>query len=145
MGLMDFFKKSNTQVSNVYDYLTHKQKLAAMNLMVVFGGSCSGTEYELNKINHIMASEGQSMGITGNEMRAGAAQFNGMAGMVDALVGANHQALKKLFWALYGIVAVGKSEQAVHVLLGVYNKFGFSEQDCLNILESRTGIKPSEL
>lgn len=145
MGLMDFFKKSDPQVSNVYDYLTPKQKLAAMNLMVVFGGSCSGTEYELNKINHIMSSEGQSMGISGNEMRAGTSQFNGMEGMVDALVGANHQALKKLFWALYCIVAVGKSEQAAHVLLGVYSKFGFSEQDCLNILESRTGIKASEL
>ena len=145
MGLMDFFKRSNPHVSNVYDYLTHKQKLAAMNLMVVFGGSCSGKEFELNKINHIMASEGQAMRISGDEMRAGAAQFNGMVGMVDALVGANHQALKKLFWALYCIIAVSKSEQAANVLLGVYSKFGFSEQDCLNILESRTGIKASKL
>ena len=145
MGLMDFFKKNNTQISNVYDYLSNKQKLAAMNLMVVFGGSCSGTEYELNKINHIMASEGQAMRISGNEMRAGSSQFNGMEEMVNALVGANRHALEKLFWAFYCIVAVGKSEQAAHVLLGVYNKFGFSEQECLNILESRTGKKASEL
>ena len=82
MSLIDIFKKK-TASSNIYDTLTQKQKLAAMNLMVVFGGSCSGTEYELDKINHIMASEGQLMGISGNEMRAGASLFNGMEGMVN--------------------------------------------------------------
>ena len=48
MSLIDIFKKK-TASSNIYDTLTQKQKLAAMNLMVVFGGSCSGTEYELDK------------------------------------------------------------------------------------------------
>ena len=144
MSLINIFKKK-TASTNIYDNLTQKQKLAAMNLMVVFGGSCSGTEYELNKINHIMASEGQLMGIYGNEMRAGASLFNGMEGMVNSLMGANCDALKKLFWAYYCIIAVGKSEQAVNVLLGVYNKWGISEQECINILESRTGRKLSDL
>lgn len=144
MSLIDIFKKK-TVSSNIYDTLTQKQKLAAMNLMVVFGGSCSGSEYELNKINHIMASEGQLMGISGNEMRAGASLFNGMEGMVNTLIGANRDALKKLFWAYYCIIAVGKSEQAANVLLGVYNKWGISEQECINILESRTGRKLSDL
>ena len=66
MNFRDIFKKKPIS-DNIYDTLTQNQKLAAMNLMVVFGGSCSGTEYELNKINHIMASEGQLMGISGNE------------------------------------------------------------------------------
>ena len=92
-----------------------------------------------------MASEGQLMGISGNEMRAGASLFNGMEGMVNSLMGANRDALKKLFWAYYCIIAVGKSEQAVNVLLGVYNKWGISEQECINILESRTGRKLSDL
>lgn len=144
MNFRDIFKKKPIS-DNIYDTLTQNQKLAAMNLMVVFGGSCSGTEYELNKINHIMASEGQLMGISGNEMRAGYSLFNGMGGMVDALKGADHDALKKLFWAYYCIIAVGKSEQAVHVLLKVYNEWGISEQECLNILESRTGKKISDL
>lgn len=144
MSLIDIFKKK-TASSNIYDTLTQKQKLAAMNLMVVFGGSCSGTEYELDKINHIMASEGQLMGISGNEMRAGASLFSGMEGMVNSLIGANRDALKKLFWAYYCIIAVGKSEQAANVLLSVYNKWGISEQECINILESRTGRKLSDL
>lgn len=144
MNFRDIFKKKPVS-DNIYDTLTQRQKLAAMNLMVVFGGSCSGTEYELNKINHIMASEGQLMGISGNEMRAGHSLFNGMEGMVDALKGADHNALKKLFWAYYCIIAVGKSEQAAHVLARVYNEWGIPEQECLNILESRTGIKISDL
>ena len=57
MNFRDIFKKKPVS-DNIYDNLTQRQKLAAMNLMVVFGGSCSGAEYELNKINHIMASEG---------------------------------------------------------------------------------------
>ena len=144
MNFRDLFRK-NPPSNNIYDTLSHKQKLAAMNLMVVFGGSCSGSEYELNKINHIMSTEGQLMGISGDAMRSGRSQFNGMEGMVNALIGANHEALKKLFWAYYCIIAVGKSEQAAHVLLGVYDKWCISEQECINILETRTGKKLSEL
>ncbi|MDE6695280.1 MAG: hypothetical protein K2K25_00210 [Muribaculaceae bacterium] len=144
MNFRDLFRK-NPPSNNIYDTLSHKQKLAAMNLMVVFGGSCSGSEHELNKINHIMSTEGQLMGISGDGMRSGRSQFNGMEGMVNALIGANREALKKLFWAFYCIIAVGKSEQAAHVLLGVYDKWGISEQECINILEARTGKKLSEL
>lgn len=140
MSLFNLFTK-NQQNANVYDNLTHKQKLAAMNLMMVFGGSCSGTDYELNKINHIMTVEGQLMGISENEMKAASSHFDGMEDMVNALFGADHQALEKLFWAFYCIIAVGKSEYAAYVLLGIYHNFGFAEQDCLNILETRTGIK----
>lgn len=144
MNFRDFFK-TNTPNQNIYDTLTQKQKLAAMNLMCVFGGSCSGSEYELNKINHIMSSEGRLMGISGNEMRAGASLFDGMEDMVYSLIGANREALKKLFWAYYCIIAVGKSEMAAHILLGVYDKWGISEQECINILEKRTGKKLSDL
>lgn len=145
MNFRNLFKRNDSAPANIYDYLNRRQKLAAMNLMVVFGGSCSGTDYELSKINHIMASEGRMMGISGDEMRAGRSLFNGMQGMVEALVGANREALKKLFWAYYCIVAVGKSSQAANVLLGVYNRLGFSEQDCVNLLENYTGKKSSDL
>ena len=49
--------------SNVYSYLTQRQKLAAMNLMTAFGGSCPGTLQNLDKINHIMSVEGGKMGV----------------------------------------------------------------------------------
>jgi hypothetical protein len=65
--------------------------------------------------------------------------------MVNAIKGISRNALESLFWAYYCIVAVGKSAQAVQVLLGVYRELGFSEQDCISILENRTGKKLENL
>ena len=58
MDFWNLFKKTTTS-SSPYDSLTWNQKLAAMNLMIVFGGSCSGLPHELDKINHIMSVEGR--------------------------------------------------------------------------------------
>lgn len=127
--------------SNVYSSLTQRQKLAAMNLMTVFGGSCIGTSQNLDKINHIMSAEGRKMGVSGSEVHAAMDSFSGMPDMVNTLKGTNREALESLFWAYYCIVAVGKSGQAVQVLLGVYKDWGFSEQECISILEKRTGSK----
>lgn len=138
----------STNVSNsfnVYSSLTQRQKMAAMNLMTVFGGSCPGTSQNLDKINHIMSVEGGKMGVTGAEVHAAMDTFSGMPDMVNALKGVNRSALESLFWAYYCIVAVGKSAQAVQVLLGVYRDFGFSEQECISILETRTGRKLEDL
>ena len=138
----------STNVSNssdVYSYLTQRQKLAAMNLMTVFGGSCPGISQNLDKINHIMSVEGGKMRVTRAEVHAAMDTFSGMPDMVNTLKGANRKALESLFWAYYCIVAVGKSAQAVQVLLGVYKDWGFSEQECVAILENRTGRKLEDL
>ncbi|MCR4849552.1 MAG: hypothetical protein K5920_11980 [Bacteroidales bacterium] len=141
-------KKNNSTkhgAQNVYSNLTYNQKLAAMNLMLAFGGSCSGTPEELNKINHIMTQEGRLLGISADEMNTATSSFNGMKGMSDALKGADRLALEKLFWAFYCIIAAGKNEMAVRVLLSIYEGFGFSTQDCLSILNRKTGINLEEL
>lgn len=140
--------KQSTNVSNfsnVYSALTQRQKLAAMNLMIVFGGSCPGTSQNIDKINHIMSVEGSKMGVSGDEVHAAMDTFSGMPGMVNTLKGANRKALESLFWAYYCIIAVGKSAEAVQVLLGVYKDLGFSEQECITILETRTGRKLEDL
>lgn len=139
-------QSTNTANStNEYSSLTLRQKLAAMNLMTVFGGSCPGTPQNLDKINHIMSVEGGKMGVTGAEVHAAMDTFSGMPEMVNTLKGANRKSLESLFWAYYCIVAVGKSAQAVQVLLGVYKDWGFSEQECITILENRTGRKLEDL
>lgn len=126
---------------NVYSRMSHYQKLAAMNLMMAFAGSCSGSPHEISKINHIMTQESQLMGISGNEMHAATSRFNGMKGMADALKGTDRRVLEELFWAFYCIVAVGKDSQAVQILLLIYKDYGFSEQDCVSILEKKSGRK----
>lgn len=136
---------STTNNDNVYSKLTHYQKLAAMNLMMVFGGSCSGSPQELSKINHIMTQEGQMLGVSVAEMHAATSRFSGMKGMSDTLKGADRKALEKLFWAFYCIIAIGKDPQAAQVLMIIYKDYGFSEQDCIAILEKRSGKRISEL
>lgn len=138
MNFKDIFKKSATPTSP-YDALTFKQKLAAMNLMVVFGGACSGAPHELNKINHIMTVEGREMGVSGEQMRS--ASFSGMKDMVDNLKGSNRVALEKLLWPFYCIICLSQSIQAVQVLINIYCELGFSYQECASILEKRAGRK----
>lgn len=140
--------QSNTQNANtdeIYSGLTRNQRLAALNLMMVFGGSCSGSPQEISKINHIMTEEGNRLGVTSEEMHAATSRFDGMNGMADALKGADRVALANLFWPFYCIIAVGKDEQAVRVLLAIYEDYGFSTQDCINILEKLSGRKLSSL
>ena len=92
-----------------------------------------------------MSVEGGKMGVSGEAMRAGSSLFSDMEMMVNALKGANRNALESLFWAFYCIIAVGKSREAVLMLLSIYRKLGFSEQDCAQILERKTGIDISDL
>lgn len=144
MDFRNLFKKK-PQPSSPYESLTWNQKLAAMNLMIVFGGSCSGQLHEIDKINHIMSVEGHEMGVSGKQVHSARSIFFDMNDMVNALDGADRHALEKLFWAFYCIISVGKSSQAVYLLLAVYDKLGFSEQECIAILERKTGRKLNNL
>lgn len=92
-----------------------------------------------------MTVEGRAMGVTGDQMRAGRNNFSGMKDMSNALIGADRKALENLFWAFYNIIAIGRNEQAAHILVAMYGDFGFSEDDCISILERRTGKRLSEL
>lgn len=145
MGFWDLFQKRGmSPVQNsVYSRLTQNQKLAALNLMMVFGGSCSGTPAELNKINHIMTKESEKMGITSTQFHASSSMFSGMKHMANTLIGADRDALAELFWAYYCIAAVGQQEETVHVLMSIYRDYGFSENDCVAILERKTGRRIS--
>ena len=48
----------------VYSSLTVEQKLAAMNLMTVLGGSCDGSSSQISKINNIMTENSKNLGLT---------------------------------------------------------------------------------
>ena len=135
----------STANNSIYTSLSQRQKLAAMNLMKVFGSTSPCTPQNLDKINHIMSVEAGKMEVSSTQIHAAWDTFSGMPDMVNTLKGANRSALESLFWAYYCIVAVGKSAQAVQVLLGVYRDLGFSEQECVDFLERRTGIKLDEL
>ena len=128
-----------------YSSLTRRQKLAALNLMFCFGcGSCSNNFEHVPKVDHILVSECKRMGILKSELTSSTNMFSGMPDMVDNLRGVNKVALEKIFIAICCIIAIGKSEETVRALLAIYEQLGFSEQDCLSILEKSTGVKVSE-
>lgn len=145
MGFGDIFQKTSTRLTQdlAYSKLTQNQKLAALNLMLVFGGSCSGTPAELSKINHIMTKESEKMGVTSAQFQSSTSMFSGMKHMADTLIGADRKALSELFWAYYCIVAVGQKEEAIHVLMSIYRDYGFTENDCVAILERKSGRRLS--
>lgn len=144
MNFKNLFKKE-TPEANVFDSLTQREKLAALNLMVVFGGSSSGTPLELDRINRIISEEAALMKISPQEMHNGFNLFSGMDDMIDNIKKINKRALERLFWAYYRIFAASRSEQGVFVLMKIYRNLGFSEVDCVNILEQRTGERLSHL
>lgn len=141
MGFGDIFQKKSTGLTQnlAYSKLTQNQRLAALNLMLVFGGSCSGTPAELSKINHIMTKESEKMGITSALFHSSTSMFSGMKLMADTLIGADRKALSELFWAFYCIAAVGHQEEAIRVLMSIYRDYGFTENDCVAILERKSG------
>lgn len=130
----------STSINNVYDTLTHTQKLAALHLMFAFGGSCNGNAVAINKINHIMTVEGGKMGISSAELHSTQNMFSSMKEMASHLTIINRECKENLFWAMYCIVAAGKNKEAVMVLTGVFGDIGLSESECLSILQKRTGI-----
>lgn len=146
-GLEKTDKEEIKQINpgNPYSSMTHRQKLAAMNLMMVFGGSCSGSAEEISKINHIMTQEGQLMGVSGVEMHAATSTFTGMTGMADSLKGVERKVLERLFYVFYCVIAAGKNVQAAQVLIAIYKDYGFSEQECFAILEKVSGKKITDV
>lgn len=129
-----------------YKTLTQRQKLAALNLMKCFGaGSCPCSSEYTQKINHILIVMADKMGISWLEYKTSSNMFSSMEDMVSCLKGANKIALENIFMGIYCIVALGKSKEAVCVLLQIFSQLGFREQDCISILESKTGVKIEDL
>lgn len=88
-----------------------------------------------------MTVTSEKMGISLGEYQASSSLFSNMTDMVNELKGANRKALESIFMAIYCIIAIGKSKEAVCVLLQIFSQLGFMEQDCISILESKTGVR----
>ena len=58
------------EVKDIYSGMTMRQKAAAMNLMMVLGGSCPPTPACISEVNKIMTFAGRSMGISGAEYKS---------------------------------------------------------------------------
>lgn len=129
------------EVKDLYSGITMKQKAAAMNLMMVLGGSCPPTPACISEINKIMTFAGQSMGISGAEYKSYTDSFGGVRGMINELKSIHDKGvLDSLFLSFFSVVSVAKSEQALTALLNIYSEFGYTEEDCLEIIEKTEAL-----
>ena len=143
MTLMSERKQENTKPhvsDSSYSALSYDQKLIAMNLMFFFGSFCSGSSESMSKIAHIMSVEGKKMGLTAEESSPKGNYIPDPHIIVNALRDVDSRVLEDLYWAYYCIIAVSKSEKAVHFLLSIYDGLGISDSECLSILQKRTGV-----
>lgn len=129
------------EIKDLYSGMTMRQKAAAMNLMMVLGGSCPPTPACVSEINKIMTIAGRSMGISGAEYKSYTDSFGGVWGMIDELKEIGDKGvMDSLFLSFFSIVSVGKSEQGLIALLNIYSKFGYTEDDCLEIVEKSEAL-----
>jgi len=129
------------EVKNLYSGMTMRQKAAAMNLMMVLGGSCPPTPSCISEVNKIMTFAGHSMQITGPQYKSYTESFGNVRGMIEELKSIqNKGVMDALFLSFFSIVSVGKSEQALTVLLNIYSEFGYSEDDCLKIIKKTEAL-----
>lgn len=123
-------------VKELYADMTLRQKAAAMNLMVVLAGSCPPNPSCISQINKIMGMAANNMQISANQYKSLRDSFGGVQGMIDELKGVHNKgALDTIFLSLFSVVSVGKSEQAMQALLNIYSQLGYSEDDCLEIVQ----------
>lgn len=128
-------------VKDMYSGMTMRQKAAAMNLMMVFGGSCPPTPAAISEVNKIMTYAGRSMGISGKEYKSYTDSYGGVKGMISELKGIKDRTvMDALFLSFFSIVSIGKSEQALSALLNIYSEFGYTEEDCYAILQKTEAI-----
>jgi len=129
------------EVKDLYSGMTMRQKAAAMNLMMVLGGSCPPTPAAISEINKIMTYAGRSMGISGREYKSYTDSFEGVRGMISELKGVKDRTvMDTLFLSFFSVVSVGKSEQALSALLNIYSEFGYTEDDCYAILQKAEAL-----
>lgn len=128
-------------VKELYSDMTLRQKAAAMNLMFVLAGSCPPNPSCISQIDKIMGMAANNMQISANQYKSLRDSFGGVQGMIDELKGVHNKgALDTIFLSLFSVVSVGRSEQAMQALLNIYSQLGYSEDDCLEIVQKANAL-----
>ena len=121
----------------VYSSLTVEQKLAAMNLMTVLGGSCDGSSSQISKINNIMTENSKNLGLTLGQFNLSRQRFTSLESMLEVLKTVdNKPAMDALLVQFFRIIAVNRSTEGGLFLMGIYEKLGYTEDQFTKVLEN---------
>lgn len=118
----------------VYDAMTKEQKLASMRLMWLFGGTVTPTPEAIQRVNLIMAFEGKAMGISREDLdKYEHNDIRELSQIIQSI--SSKAATDSLLLAFFNIIQLGKEESALFVLFKIYEGLGYSEEECIAIIQ----------
>ena len=114
--------------------LTREQKLAALKLMTLLGGSVPPSAESINLINRIMSRSANAMGISGDAIRS--YDFGSIEKATSILnTISDREALDILFQAYFNIVAIGKDKNAANLLSSIFESLGYEYDDLEDLIK----------
>lgn len=141
-SVKDFKPLAQEAMTDMFSGMTVRQKSAVLDLMSLLAGFGPGTFAYISKINHLMKIASNNMHISANEYKKYKHSFfENQNGLVTELKSINDKAvLDCLFLSFFSVVSETKSEQAVSALLKIYSQLGYTEDDCLHILQKTEAL-----
>lgn len=128
-------------IKGAWGNVTQEQKLASANLLTIFGATCDGSAGQIHQVNDIIASYCGLMNISATSMRASRSQYKSMEDILEVLKTVQDRSfLDQLLYSCFCIVSINKSEQGANLLSAVFEKLGYTDDDCVNVIQKINAI-----
>lgn len=126
----------NDAVKGAWGNVTQEQRLASANLLTIFCATCDGSAGQIHQVNDIIASYCGLMNISSASMRASRSKYGSIEDIVNVLKTVqNRSFLDQLLYSCFCIVSINKSEQGANVLSAIFGKLGYTDDDCVNVIQ----------
>lgn len=123
-------------VKGAWGNVTQEQRLASANLLTIFGATCDGSAGQIHQVNDIIASYCGLMNISAASMRASRSKYGSIEDIVNILKTVQNKSfLDQLLYSCFCIVSINKSEHGANVLSVVFEKLGYTDDDCVNVIQ----------
>lgn len=123
-------------LAGAYGNVSLEQKLASAQLLKLFGATCDGSAGQIHQVNDIVASYCGLMGISANQLRSSQQQFDSIEKLIDVLSSVKNKGfMDQLLYSCFCVVSINKSEQGANVLSAIFSKFGYSDDDCVEVIQ----------
>lgn len=123
-------------VQGAYGDVTLEQKLASAQLLKIFGATCNGSAGQIHQVSDIVGSYCGLMNISANQVRDSQQQFDSMDKIIDVLSSVKNKGfMDQLLYSCFCVVSINKSEQGANVLSAIFGKFGYSDDDCVEVIQ----------
>lgn len=133
----ELYSGKNSLLTNLCYNLkfTREQKLASIALISIFGDSCEPSVNNLYRINSTIKLFCECFEISQYEINSYVKE-NSVSNIINKLKGADKQSLGIIFYAIYVILEVTNTSNAVNYLFEVFKEIGFTKNELLCIINN---------